>query len=521
MQDLMRQLLAFLSPEHSTATQSSAGDFLKAIITISANATTQDQSVIGPNELTRELVSQDCIEILAGEMLRGGNPLTVGVGSIIEVIRKNNSDYDLDNQVGPIPRSSDPIYLGTLLRQFAKRVPNFMELVLNPDHVVILADGTKQSRKREMKVAFGEKIEPLGFDRFKTCELMAELLHCSNMGLLNERGAESEVQNRNEERARLKAEGKYSPAKEQSAADFGTSVDSQGFHHATAPSEAMSDSPEEIKKLEVQNSGEEEGFEKVAVPEAEALSEDNHDDFDEKAMDEPTGASFSPKPNLHSLHDGPENDEHHELKGDEERSDPSIKIHVDQALGDGENKGSSGAAELSEKLSNIGLDFKNNHPSESPNDSPGEDMPSMGKQTVSLLTQQLRAQEQQLSQSSDPNNYLSRELSPHADDRPAPLFAAKGSEQDTDEHVEDHRNGENGDSSDNSPNADETQDASDLGEHQDLPYEPDIGGSPVVGDYLKMQFVEHKVVPTILVNTPLKTDRAWSSVTNLTCVLYF
>ena len=36
-QDLMPILLSFLSSEHSWATQTSAGDFLKAIITISAN----------------------------------------------------------------------------------------------------------------------------------------------------------------------------------------------------------------------------------------------------------------------------------------------------------------------------------------------------------------------------------------------------------------------------------------------------------------------------------------------------
>jgi SIT4-associating protein SAP185/190 len=128
-QDLIPLLLDFLSPEHSSATQTSAGDFLKAIITISANATTQDQSVIGPNELTRQLVSDKCIKTLIDDMLRGGNPLTVGVGIIIEVIRKNNSDYDLDNQVGPDPKTCDPIFLGALLRQFANHIPDFMHLV--------------------------------------------------------------------------------------------------------------------------------------------------------------------------------------------------------------------------------------------------------------------------------------------------------------------------------------------------------------------------------------------------------
>src|SRR5436190_15767678 len=143
-------------------------------------------------------------------MLQGGNHLTVGVGIIIEVIRKNNSDYDPDvgAEASTIPTSRDPIYLGTLLRLFAQNVPKFMELISNPDHSVTNGDGVVTVRRRELKVAFGETIEPLGFDRFKTCELMAELLHCSNMGLLNERGSESFVKQRDAERERLRAEGK-------------------------------------------------------------------------------------------------------------------------------------------------------------------------------------------------------------------------------------------------------------------------------------------------------------------------
>lgn len=141
-------------------------------------------------------------------MLNGGNPLTVGVGIVIEVIRKNNSDYDPDVGAGVdnIPSSRDPIYLGTLLRLFAKHVPDFMKLILTQCMVVTNEDGSKTEKRRELKAAFGETIEPLGFDRFKTCELMAELLHCSNMGLLNEKGGERYVKERDRERDRLRAE---------------------------------------------------------------------------------------------------------------------------------------------------------------------------------------------------------------------------------------------------------------------------------------------------------------------------
>ncbi len=42
---------------------------------------------------------------------------------------------------------------------------------------------------KDFRTPFGV-IEPLGMDRFKVCELVAELLHCSNMALLNEADGE-------------------------------------------------------------------------------------------------------------------------------------------------------------------------------------------------------------------------------------------------------------------------------------------------------------------------------------------
>jgi SIT4-associating protein SAP185/190 len=197
--DIIPTLLSFLGPEHSWVVQTAASDFIKAMITISANASQNEQQCIGPNELTRQLVSNQCVEQLIGYMLEGGNSLTVGVGIIIEVIRKNNSDYDPDvgTEANSIPSSRDPIYLGNLLRLFAQNVPKFMNLIMNTP-----------SKKQAVDSTFNEKLEPLGFDRFKTCELMAELLHCSNMGLLNEIGSEQLIAARDAERQRLRAEGK-------------------------------------------------------------------------------------------------------------------------------------------------------------------------------------------------------------------------------------------------------------------------------------------------------------------------
>lgn len=175
--------------------QSSTADFLKALITISANSTT-DNSTIGPNELTRELVSHEQMTRLCNIMLKGGYALANGVGIIIEIIRKNNSDYDilqilhirLENHP---PTGRDPIYLGHLLRVFGEKIEDFNELLV------------KEDPERKLKTPFGD-IEPLGFERFKICELIAELLHCSNMALLNENRGADVVRERDELRNKMR-----------------------------------------------------------------------------------------------------------------------------------------------------------------------------------------------------------------------------------------------------------------------------------------------------------------------------
>ncbi|KAF2674284.1 SAPS-domain-containing protein [Microthyrium microscopicum] len=428
-QDLIPLLLANLSADKDAATQTSAGDFLKAIITISANATAQDSNVIGPNELTRQLVSEECVKMLITDMLRGGNPLTVGVGIIIEVIRKNNSDYDLDNQIGPIPKSSDPIYLGTLLRQFAEHIPKFM--------IMIKSVGTG---KKELNTAFGQKIEPLGFDRFKTCELMAELLHCSNMILLNQPGSESEVMARDAERCKLKAEGKLGAYNESSTHEFGTSVDSSGFHHARAPS--FGDSPEEIKRLEVSNSTEED-FEDVAAP--ETLVEVK-DDFDEKDTPDITVPSDSKATTKDSK--------------DTEKSEPQEEP--------AEQSAADAAADLSAQLEAMTVIDAPSAPDAPLHDAPPPPVPAP-----------LR-----LGQKGKDDT----KMSPHPEDTPAPLFSKKPRAADAEPSEE-----KPAESIESEPaQIDEEKEAN------DFPYQPDVDSKPVVGDLLKMMFVEHRVVPTIL-----------------------
>jgi SIT4-associating protein SAP185/190 len=478
-------LLSFLSSEHSWATQTSAGDFLKAIITISANASQNEQSCIGPNELTRQLVSRPCIEKLISDMLKGGNPLTVGVGIVIEVIRKNNSDYDPDvgTEANSVPSSRDPIYLGTLLRMFAQRVPDFMELILSPNHTIGGGDGPVTIRRKELNAAFGGKIEPLGFDRFKTCELMAELLHCSNMGLLNEVGSEEFVKARDVERERLKAEGKLgsSPTAAQSNEDLTMKSSVQ----------ARLGSPDGSRKLEVQNASDDDGFEEVTH--AADLGDDARDDFDERPADD----DFPPTASLAAT-----------VKDDEEfvdepLSSPRLHTTEDFKIDDPEMAvfPLSPTKELSRDVESLGIDEEDT-PMTSPPEAESIVVDESSKPPTeseeSTDVQLTREGEEAVEEQPLPEapEVPSLELLARPEDLPAPLFAKKA--------------GSPGDVPPPVPEV-ESEDTT-MREASDSMIV--IGGgeeshrTPVVGDFLKMQFVEHKVVPTILVSLVANVPRA-------------
>ncbi|KAK0902203.1 sporulation-induced protein [Friedmanniomyces endolithicus] len=474
-QDIIPLLLGYLTPEHNNATQTSAGDFLKAIITISANATTQDQSVIGPNELTRQLVSEQCIQTLIGEMLRGGNALTVGVGIIIEVIRKNNSDYDVDSQVGPEPKTSDPIYLGTLLRQFAHHVPDFMHLIRSPS-----------SKKPDLKAAFGRTIEPLGFDRFKTCELMAELLHCSNMGLLNERGAEEDVRKRDAERERLKAEGKLatpraliSPVNDSSHDEFASSVDSHGFHHAERPTDdEMGEKTGEGRRLEIQNASDEDGFEKVNPRDAEELPDEvNFDEVNEKA--EESGLPALEKVDKRDPSD-PANqsplttDVPKPLSPSKPRSPTKLTMHFDPPPTHAADSPTS--AEVTDKVGTFSMD---------------EDtvMTEFGEEPVDSDDEGPTELEKELAKDVDrPAPLFARKEAPAADDTVDPILGSSTA----------HDGAHEEQNVDQSIATIQGEDAPAVSNGERMQYDTEADGSPVVGDLLKMRFVDYHVVPTIL-----------------------
>ena len=449
-QDLIPTLLSYLSPTSDSSTQTSAGDFLKAIITISANAAQDQQSCIGPNGLTRQLVSETCMQTLIESMLKGGNPLTVGVGIVIEVIRKNNSDYDPENSHNSgTPTNHDPIYLGTLLRMFAKHIPDFMSLILSSKHTVIDGETTRVVERGELASAWGTRIEPLGFDRFKTCELMAELLHCSNMGLLNEKGSEEYIQERDAERERLRLSGAFSQKhSEESAVDISTA--SSRFENGFASS--IGNSTEELR---IANSSEEDGFEKVAVSDA---TEDREEDtivpvastVDQEDLMDAQRSS----PSFHSMEDVA-------IQEDSEATQrPPATEHL-----------SPTTANLNESVRRLSLE-----------DVPMTSPPNEADDSATINEQ--------------PN---ASPTSPHPEDRPAPLFSKAVDPNKTPTPA-----------SPKSPRSPGQQphDASLIAQMQsDSSFEnieegtqplPDNEEQLVVGDFLKTMFIEHQVVPTIL-----------------------
>lgn len=196
--------------------QTATTEFIKALVTISSNATlaVDLDTNIGPNQLTRELASADIINTILDDIIfyRIPSPsdpnvlysnkhgIANCVAILIELIRKNNLDYDLNcgtyssrlqnnvNGTGEIniqemfywlkdfeqnpPSFRDPIFLGDLLEIFSRNLDGLVQLAeMEPD---LHPSGEA-----------GNYI--LGITKFKISELVAELLHCSNMILLNSR----------------------------------------------------------------------------------------------------------------------------------------------------------------------------------------------------------------------------------------------------------------------------------------------------------------------------------------------
>ncbi|KAF9428928.1 hypothetical protein BGZ94_000492, partial [Podila epigama] len=179
-QGLMPWLVNRLDPNFDAEVHSIASQVLLDIIAISQSSHPEQPS-IGTNVLIDELKSEMIVTQLVEFMLERDAPyssstLINGVTIFIELIRRNNSDYDVE----PLPpNSTEPacevVDLSDLLKVLASRIEDFRDLLIVPRSVTGPID-----------TSIGKQT-PLGFERLKICEMFAELLHCSNMAVLNSR----------------------------------------------------------------------------------------------------------------------------------------------------------------------------------------------------------------------------------------------------------------------------------------------------------------------------------------------
>ncbi|KAF9942243.1 hypothetical protein BGZ67_002576 [Mortierella alpina] len=180
--DLLLKIISMEeSPEGRGTVQihSVASQVLLDIIAISQSSHPEQPS-IGTNVLIDELKSEAIVTKLVSFMLNRTAPhststLINGVTIFIELIRRNNSDYDVE----PLPPNAVPpreaVDLSDLLKVLAARIEDFKDLLVVP-----------RSVPGPIETSIGLQT-PLGFERLKICEMFAELLHCSNMAVLNSR----------------------------------------------------------------------------------------------------------------------------------------------------------------------------------------------------------------------------------------------------------------------------------------------------------------------------------------------
>ncbi|KAI9594283.1 SIT4 phosphatase-associated protein-domain-containing protein [Syncephalis fuscata] len=153
---LMSALIGRLDPHLDPDVHAMAAQVLLDIITISQSSNPEQPSIVN--------------YMLDASAPNSTSTLVNGVAIFIELIRRNYNDMeDEDEDEAVLP----PVDLSDLIRVLSARLPEFQQLLVRPKSVPEPVDTT-----------MGRRV-PLGFERLRVCELFAELLHLSNMTLLN------------------------------------------------------------------------------------------------------------------------------------------------------------------------------------------------------------------------------------------------------------------------------------------------------------------------------------------------
>lgn len=236
-EQLMGRLIGLLSPLHSSDVHAVVSELIKGIISMAAPSpgaglTDGLQNLPASNRFARELARRDSISTLVGYILQefkedtspersddkhsdqsntpgyefpdrhsATSSVVHSISIIIELIRKNNSDYfepylfhtlrnrliqvqqqlqgtdnareTLENAMREMVDRMGVVHLGPLLDIMSERFPDFQRCLRQPRCSQGLVPTTVGL------------LRPLTFERYRICELYAELLHCSNMSLLN------------------------------------------------------------------------------------------------------------------------------------------------------------------------------------------------------------------------------------------------------------------------------------------------------------------------------------------------
>lgn len=243
-ENLMSRLLDLLAPTETPDIHTVVAELIKGIISMATPAPgaglTELQHGPASNRFARELAHPDSVSKLAAYILadfevpqRDENDETLpsadsctssvvhSIAIIIELIRKNNSDYfepylfhtlrnrliqvqqqlqttdedggreTLEHALREMVERMGVVHLGSVLELLGARLELFQQYLRKPRSFVSLIYISFRILGVNLAIQNGPlrttvgTITPLTFERYRICELFAELLHCSNMALLN------------------------------------------------------------------------------------------------------------------------------------------------------------------------------------------------------------------------------------------------------------------------------------------------------------------------------------------------
>ncbi|PVU97699.1 hypothetical protein BB561_000424 [Smittium simulii] len=173
-QNLIPRLIGCLNPANDKDLHSFSTQIILDLIVISQPGR-DSQGMLIKNLLMNQLKSFETMNSLLDFMLNGDNQNSSssfinGVYIFVELIRRYTSESDQDVDLY-LPITGEDL-LEPLIA-ICPRINRLVELLINP-----------RSSKTPITNTTGSYI-PLGFERLRVCELLAEILHCSKMVIFN------------------------------------------------------------------------------------------------------------------------------------------------------------------------------------------------------------------------------------------------------------------------------------------------------------------------------------------------